>query len=258
MLISTIIRFYIVLFVILISFASIAKETVILAYYNDAPPWQTKHGELKGLSNELATFLNSDKNSPYNFVPEFITRNRINIILAKDEDAIVVAWVHPSFFDDAKKNKYLWSQPLISDSQLIISSKKHPIQFNNISSLKGKVFSAVAGTRYKTLEPLINAGEIKRIDTVRFVAAIQNVLLANKGIDFCIIEKSTFNFFKKIDKSTLYLDMAYISEKPFTPFYKRSLLIPLKNKEIFNYLNQRLKDIKNNKEWKKILNKYGQ
>ena len=258
MIFSTIMKSFFIILVFIIPFASIAKENVILAFYNDTPPWQVNYKGLKGLTNELAIFLNSDKNSPYNFVPEFITRSRINIILAKDEESIVVAWVQPAFFDDAKKNNYLWSEPLLSDSQLILSSKKNPIQFNDISSLKGKVFSAVAGSRYSSLEPLIKAGDIKRVDSIRFITAIENVISAKKDVNFCIIENTAVNFFKKIDKSSLSLDMAYISTKPLTPIYKRSIMIPMKYKRIYKYLNLRLKGIKNNKEWNNILNKYGQ
>ncbi len=253
-----IIRSCLVFFILFVPFVSMAKENVILAYYNETPPWQTNVDGLNGLSYELASFLNSDKNSTFHFVAEFIVRNRINQILEKGNEPIVVAWVHPAFFDDENKSKYYWSKPLISDSQLILSSAKNPLLFYNLNSLKGKVFSAVAGLRYRTLEPFIKSSEIKRVDSIRYVTAIENVLSANKGLDFCIIENTTLNFFKNIDKTIINLNRSYISKKPLTPLYKRSLLIPLNNKKLNHYLEKRLKSIDKDKEWKKILKKYGQ
>ena len=253
-----IIRSCVVFFILLAPFFSMAKENVTLAYYNETPPWQTNIQGLKGLSYELATFLNSEKNSPFHFAAEFIVRNRINQILEKGNEPIVVAWVQPAFFDDENKTKFYWSKPLISDSQLILSSAKNPLLFYNLNSLKGKVFSAVAGLRYRTLEPFIKSSEIKRVDSIRYVTAIENVLSANKGLDFCIIENTTLNFFKNIDKTIINLNNSYVSKKPLNPLYKRSLLIPRSNKKLFDYLEKRLKIIDKDREWKKILKKYGQ
>ncbi|WP_186647182.1 substrate-binding periplasmic protein [Fluviispira vulneris] len=190
-----------------------------------------------------------DKKSPYIFKPEFYPRKRVDFLLEKKEDRLVIAWVNQKFFPNDFVNKFYWTNSILEDFQLVVSNINKIVEYHNLESLFGKKFSAVYGTRYKNLEQYISKGKIIRVDSYRFDEALTKVIGK---------ENSFLQYLKKQNNILFSNKNIYIAKEPFSPPYGRYLMVSKNNKKLFQYLNTKIEELNNNKEWQKTLREYGQ
>ena len=82
---------------------------------------------------------------------------------------------------------YLWTDPVVDSTDVLIFPKDRPVDFETPDDLKGKKIGAILGYRYPLLEPYFADGRIKR-DDVKKDSLMLGKLLRGRD-DAAIINK---------------------------------------------------------------------
>lgn len=212
-----------------------AAETVQLATYYDYAPWYVPGQPAAGLNARLAARLSAMSGGRYRFESVYIPRRRLDVLLEQGKLTLVVAWVHPRFFDDPQRTRYFWTGPLMEDESLVVSPRAAPLEYDGPDSLRGKRFGAPGGHRFPDLEPLIAAGAITRIDVPQIKNALQ-MIGAHRRLDFTVVDRSTLDALKHehvIDPALL-----HVASRPRTASYERGMLVPLGRPELYRFLQE--------------------
>ncbi|CUI04440.1 substrate-binding periplasmic protein [Massilia antarctica] len=221
-------------------------ETVQLATYYDYVPWFVPGQPSAGLNARLASKLNSLAGGRYRFESVYIPRRRLDVLLQNEKITLVVPWVHPRFFDDPGRTRYLWTGALMDDESLVVSSRAAPLEYDGPDSLRGKRFGAPSGHRFPDLEPLIAAGDLTRVDVPQIKNALQ-MLVSNRRLDFTIVDRSALEALR----NDPFMDAAllHVASRPRTASYERSMLVPLDKPELYRFLQGALEALRRDRTW---------
>lgn len=212
-----------------------ATEKVLLVTYYQYAPWTLVKDPAAGLNAQLAAKLNARSHGRYHFTPTYIPRKRLDVLLRKPGTTMVVAWVHPRFFDDPHRTRYLWTGPLMEDQSLIASPRSAPLKYDGPASLRGKRFGAPAGHKFPDLDPFIANGEIIRVDVPQVRNAL-SMMVYKRNLDFTVVDRSDLSGLRGdplVDQSLL-----HIAPTPRTAAYERCMLVPKNKPELHAFLNK--------------------
>ncbi|MDM5181066.1 transporter substrate-binding domain-containing protein [Massilia sp. DJPM01] len=223
-----------------------AADTVQLVTYYDYAPWFVPAQPSAGLNARLASKLNGMAGGRYHFESVYIPRRRLDVLLQKGTVNMVVAWVHPRFFDDPGRTRYRWTAALMDDESLVVSSRAAPLEYDGPGSLRGKRFGAPSGHHFPDLEPFIAAGDITRVDVPQIKNALQ-MIVSNRRLDFTIVDRSTLDALRNdpfMDSTLL-----HVASRPRTASYERSMLVPLDKPELYRFLQGALEALRSDRRW---------
>lgn len=212
-----------------------ATEKVLLVTYYQYAPWTVTKDPATGLNTQLAAKLNARSRGRYQFIPMYIPRKRLDVLLRQPGATMVVAWVHPRFFDDPNRTRYLWTGPLMEDQSLIASPRSAPLVYDGPASLRGKRFGAPAGHQFPDLDPFIASGEITRVDVPQVRNAL-SMMVYKRNLDFTVVDRSDLSGLRGdplVDQSLL-----HIAATPRTAAYERCILVPRNKPELRAFLNK--------------------
>ncbi|MES2017335.1 MAG: transporter substrate-binding domain-containing protein [Pseudomonadota bacterium] len=235
----------ILFFILLCPFAQ-ASETVQLATYYGYAPWHVAEDARAGWNAHLARKLTAMSGGRYRFESVFLPRKRLETLLRMGTVPMAVAWVHPRFFGDTGRTRFLWTGALMEDASLIVSPASAPLEYDGPASLRGKRFGAPAGHMFPDFEPWIASGEITRFTVPKLKTALL-MMVWNHRLDFMIVDRSTLNALKAenfIDPSLL-----HIASKPRAPSYERRILVPRDKPELFEFLNKAVATLGTQEGW---------
>jgi len=92
---------------------------------------------------------------------------------------------------------YLWTDPVVDSTDVLIFPKDRPINFETPDDLKGKQIGAIPGYRYPLLEPYFADGRIKRDDVKKDSLMLGKLLrgrddaaIINKLVAFWVIRQN--------------------------------------------------------------------
>ncbi|MDQ1918872.1 substrate-binding periplasmic protein [Massilia pseudoviolaceinigra] len=223
-----------------------AAETVQLATYYEYAPWFVPGQPSAGFNARLASRLNGLAGGRYHFEPVYIPRRRLDVLLHDRKITIVVPWVHPRFFDDPGRTRYLWTTGLMDDESLVVSPRAAPLEYKGPDSLRGKRFGAPSGHRFPDLDPLIAAGEITRVDVPQIKNALQ-MIVSNRRLDFTIVDRSTLDALR----NDAFMDPAllHVASRPRTASYERGILVPLDQPELYRFLQGAVEALRRDRTW---------
>ena len=148
--------------------------------------------------------------------------------------------------NDTEMTKYFWTDPVMDDEMLIVSSKLTPVEYDGPTSLRGKRLSAPTGYVFHNLIPQIASGEIYREDAPDLKMALKK-LLVPRNLNFAVIDRSAFNALKA-DK-TMDMSQFYISKTPLMPSFFRHIMVTKNNLELFLYVSNAVIKLNANKTW---------
>jgi polar amino acid transport system substrate-binding protein len=245
-------RLFICGLLILIGISQVVRaETIMLVSQYDYAPWVNHDGS--GLNALLAKRLSEISAGKYEFKASTVPRRRLDEMLASGED-LLVAWVHPRFFGDNERVKYLWSGPLLTDVSYYVSPASAPLEYIGPESLTGKKFSASAGHVYGDIGPLIDAGKVVREDAPTLRESLMK-LVGDRGLDFAVVDRSTLLAMK----GEAFVDPAqmYIAKKLRSEPYTRHILVPKKHPEWLEFINTALTQLSADKSWTAEMELYG-
>ncbi|WP_163833720.1 substrate-binding periplasmic protein [Spartinivicinus ruber] len=226
-----------------------AEQPIIIWTYYSSPPFSINNEKREGLTYDFVDLLNKLSPGELTFLAHYIPRNRLDELLQKRNDGIV-AWVHPAWFNDKHKQKYLWTPPLIQDTNEVISLVKNSISYKGPESLTGLQLGGVFGHVYSGLEESIKQGAIKRLDVASFSQTLK-ILIAGR-VDFVIIPNNTIRY--------LAIDMGVSHQICYstTPhsLYTRHILVQKGQQSAYPFLVKTIENLANNQQWQALLQRY--
>lgn len=225
-----------------------AAADVTLYTYHAEPPFVT--GDGKGLTHELADYLNKKTGGNPKFKVSVMPRSRVDQAVQGADFKDAVPWVFPVWFKDKDKTNYLWSEPLFPDENIVVSTPAKKIDFAGPESLKGSSFGGVLGHNYAGIDDLVKAGQIERTDANNEETNLKKV--ASGRVDATLLPASSANF--------LFPDLGieskvYVSKTPQSK-YTRHVLVSKKNPELLKQLNGIIGEMKKDPAWLDVLKKY--
>ncbi|WP_210395635.1 substrate-binding periplasmic protein [Motiliproteus sediminis] len=223
-------------------------QTVNLYTYHLSPPFVSGKGA--GLTYDLATYLSEKSAGKYQFQVQELPRKRLNEVI-KSDDAGVVPWVMPAWFQDKEETSYLWTQGFFPDGNALLSPASAKIEYNGeITSLHGLKFGGVRGHKYQDIDAAVEAGNISRQDAQDIDANLRK--LAAGRIDFSSAADSASRY--------LVAEMGLSSKIHFssTPHtqYNRRFLVMKALPEVKAFLSQVVAEMPTDEKWAAIVSQY--
>ncbi|MBE0366095.1 polar amino acid transport system substrate-binding protein [Pseudoalteromonas ulvae UL12] len=243
-------RIALIVFIVFSSAANALERQLITLYaYHLKPPFIVDIANEKGLYYDLATYLNI-KQKKYEFRTVFVPRKRLDRYLSnKKLDGLVIG-VSPMWFNDKNETVYLWSDSFYQDRDLVISSTKKPIDYQEPNSLLNTRIAGVRGFKYFGIDPLVNSGKVVREDTVGEYEVVEMVL--KNRADAGIVSESTLLY---LNARNDWQGQLFYATNPHDQ-YTRRILIPEKFSDVLSTINPLVKDIQTDSLWLSFLDNY--
>ncbi len=228
-----------------------ASEKILLPVYayHLKPPYILDIEKETGLYYDFSRYLSS-KSTQYEFHIIYLPRKRAEIYLKNNKIDGVLLGVNPVWFQDKARKKYLWSSPIFYDQDEVISLATKPFEYLGPESLINKSLGGVLGFYYFGIDQLVSQGKIKRSNTHNEKSILKMVL--SERVDVGIVSRSTFLYLSIREN---WEDEFHLSLRPHDVF-TRHILIPHKNKAIYDHIVPLLNNIKDDPDWQRILKKY--
>jgi len=222
--------------------------TIIAWNYYFAPPFMTPNNQ--GLALDFVNLLNKESDGRFRFQLLSIPRVRLDQYLDNHQQGIVL-FVNWAWMGKGAKENFLWTPKILRDRNEIISSIDKKIVFDSPDSLKGLIFGAIRGRKYKNLEELFTTNQIQRFDVNREEQVL--ALMMKNRID---VTSQPRTLAIPLSQSMGLKDKIFFSPKPLFSFTRHIMITP-KLKEVHAHLSKISKNLENNAEWIAILSKYG-
>ena len=223
-------------------------ETIRLYDYHQHPPFNT--GVDAGLSRELVKYLNEKLGGEPRIELWLVNRARLALEMSDPDFDGLVVWVNPAWVGDPQRERYLWTFPVMRDTNELISSIDKPITYRGPDSLKGLVFGGVEGYRYQGIDEAAAGGELVRHDAKK--VKINLDLLVRGRIDVTLVPGSALAFFTHVPA---YEGKLFVSPFPQSS-YTRHILVPKSRPELHATLNDIAEQMDRDPRWHKVLESY--
>ncbi|WP_111806157.1 substrate-binding periplasmic protein [Aeromonas allosaccharophila] len=223
-------------------------ETIRLYDYHQHPPFNT--GGEAGLSHELVKYLNEKLGEEPRIELWLVNRARLALEMSDPDFDGLVVWVNPAWVGDPQRERYLWTFPVMRDTNELISSIDKPITYRGPDSLKGLVFGGVEGYRYQGIDEAAAGGELVRHDAKK--VKINLDLLVRGRIDVTLVPGSALAFFTHVPA---YEGKLFVSPFPQSS-YTRHILVPRSRADLHARLNDIAEQMDRDPRWHQVLESY--
>lgn len=227
-----------------------AADDIVLYAYHLKPPYLIDRDRQAGLYYDLARYLNEHVPG-HTFKTVYLPRKRLETELESGRLHGLVIGVHPSWFRDAARIRYLWSPPFMHDEDVVVSRLSDPVQYDGPESLAGKQLGLSFGYYYFGIDELVKTGRIARDDAVSEEASLDK--LYRKRIDATIITRRTFDYMLR--QRSEWQQQFYVARKPHDA-YERMILIPRELSFAAPGISHALAAIMQDPAWQKTLRSY--
>lgn len=223
-------------------------ETLRLYDYHQHPPFNT--GPDAGMSRELVKYLNEKLGGEPRIELWPVNRARLALEMSDPGFDSLVAWVNPAWMGDPMRERYLWTLPIMRDTNELISSANKPVIYHGPDSLKGLVFGGVEGYRYQGIDEAVARGEVIRHDSKKVKSNFS--MLVRGRIDVTLVPGSALAFFTR--------DPAFEGKLFVSPFaqstYSRHILLPKSRRDLHTRLNDITEQMDRDPRWHQVLESY--
>lgn len=230
-----------------IIFAAIswAADPVPLYSYNTPPPFNPKLED--NLSDYLAQWFSQASTATDKFVAVHLPRKRLDHLVSGKAWRGAVLWANPLWFDDSGKSKYLWSDPVVADHNLVLSHKNRPVEYTAPASLQGLKLGGILGHVYTEFNSMLKDGSLSRDDAISYQ---QNLAKLEAGrVDVIFMPASSLTLL--IKQKPAMKQWLYIAKQPRNTFYYY-FFCDLENKQLMSFLNQQIQQLQFDKKWQQV------
>lgn len=238
----------------LIATAAAATEFILYTYHDKAPYYLHAEGNVVtptgGLYVEWANILNS-RQKEFQFKVVFLPRLRLDKGL---EDATLngaVIGVNPLWFKDVKQTKYLWSVPLMKDSDVVIVRKGAEFPYQHPRDLAGKTMALSRGYYWWGVTEMVAEGKIQLQETDGDASNFRMVLTQRVNATI-----SSILSFKYLSSDLAVRDSLTTLPTPHDQF-ERMVLLPRPFEAQHKLINRMIRDPDVSKAWLALLKKFG-
>lgn len=239
---------WVVLVLLLFSVQAFSKEVIEMISPYDTPPFIVDQKKETGLVFELAALLTARSRGKYEFKVTVLPRARLLKVLEKNDGVVVVPLVAPKWFEDSEEKKFFWTSAMMDDENLVLSSRKKPVEFQGMESLKHLKTTVVSGHSLETVTNLQKTGEVESQPTNSLSNGLK--MLARGRIDFVITGRLVADYL--IQDLNLGQDI-YISDRSVEKFERKFLLSKDADKNLQKWLEGEVQRLRRSGEWKKLL-----
>ena len=230
--------------------AAKAAEQVEFATHYDYPPFVIDMKKQEGFVFDLAKYLSKQSKGRYDFQVTYVPRIRIENYLNKKK-TVVVPFVSPKWFSDDNMTRYLWTAPLMTDQNVVVSQKKSLFEYKGLESLNGKTMAYFLGHKMPVLDNLISEGKIKREDGPSLTGNFKKVVEGRA--DFLVTGEMVVRYI--IDREHWQTNLS-VAKEPIDVFERRILVSPVTDVALQQWLNSEVKDLIKSKQWPTFLDHY--
>lgn len=202
-----------------------------------------------GLLYTFTDFLNAQAKGKYQFDVLLLPRARLLLELQTNNHCIV-PFVSYQWFDPSK-TLYNWSQPLIEDANVILSSQATKLESLAKEKVVGLRTSQVIGFFDDQLETLIKDKTVIRFDSISLEKSV--AMVAKHRIDFIVSGRIPLQYL--INKHQIE-DKIYLSKKT-TATFNRSVMSPKYNPELSEFIAAQIEPFKVSVAWEQSLVELG-
>lgn len=234
---------------LMVAFSVTAAETQILYVYHHKPPYIIDLEAQKGLYFDLAKLINAVQKEQQVEV-RFVPRKRLDKQLEQQTLKGFILGVNPAWFDDRKKQKYLWSGPLMYDTDEFVSHVDQPFEYYHPSSLYGNQVGAIAGYYYRHLDQGVEQANIQRVNVNSEEALLEMIL--KRRVSIAIVSRSTTEY---LVAKNGWKRVFHFSQNPHETYF-RAILAPKNSASDFEALQQVLDSKPFKKQLVKLLKSY--
>ncbi|MDM4766559.1 transporter substrate-binding domain-containing protein [Pelomonas sp. SE-A7] len=173
--------------------AAAPERVPLYTAYLDAPLDASSPGNLTA---ELAAWLSRRSAGRYQFVATSLARGPLDALIAKPGWNGAVVWANPRWFDDLDRQRFLWTEAFMQDSDIVVSLRRQPIDYlDEGRSLENFVVAVERGHRVADVEWLIAAGRLRRIDVTQAVDGL--VELRDGRVDAVFVQAISLPHFRR-------------------------------------------------------------
>lgn len=232
-----------------------ALAETLIAYNSYLVPPFLYEEQRGGLAPDLVEYLNQRLAPAYQLKLENLPRARLDkLVLSRQGEkfAGIALFLHPNFVGDTHKRRYLWSQPLMGDRNLLVFHAPLPWPINSLEALNGMRFSGIYSHRYTELDERVGAGLLKRED-----AADESVNLgkvAARRVDFTQLNQS--NFLALQQRHRDYTEILVAQPVPGQAPFNRYILVGRNNTALLKVLDKVIAGMASDPDWQRISHKY--
>ncbi|MYM25291.1 hypothetical protein GTP46_21915 [Duganella sp. FT135W] len=230
----------------------VAGELIIpLVTYYDYAPFHSAE-DSADLTHELAALLTRESGGRYRFVPTLLPKKRIDNMMQFQHWQGVIAWTNPRFFYDENKTRYLWTEPLLVEADLVVSHIDAPVKFAGLDTLRGKVLGTVLNQRYADVEPMLANRQLRRADAPTLESNVRKLLL--KRVDVVFISRSALSGLRH--RIPDFESQLYIAPQPRNTFTRHLMLTPGLPPAVISYVQQTTAHFEHNPAWRDLTLRY--
>lgn len=241
----------ILVFTFILSIATAkAAEQIEFATHYDYPPFVIDMKKQEGFVFDLAKYLSKQSKGRYEFQVTYVPRVRIENYLSQKK-TVVVPFVSPKWFSDQDMTRYLWTDTLMTDQNVVVSQTKSHFEYKGVESLTGKTVAYFQGHKIPALEPLITEGKIKREDGSSLVGNFKKVIEGRA--DFLVTGEMVVRYI--IDREHWQANLS-IAKDPLDTFERRILVSPITDTALQQWINSEIKALIKSNQWPTLLEHY--
>ena len=223
-------------------------ETIPIYTYHNGGPFITSANQ--GLTYELAKYLNEEAQGRWAFPVIKQARLRFNRYV-KNADKGIVPWVKPAWLKKLKLDNDLWSDAYFKDANVIVSRIDKPIDYQGPRSLFGYTIAKVKGAVQVGIDPYIESGDIKEVNTTSFEGHLR--MLKGQRADFVStsLNIAKFNIAKLGFEKDLFISIRPIDE------YTRHIMVINGRQDLLEFINRAIHKMANDPRWIAAMSRFG-
>lgn len=239
--------------ILLVLFSTFSQSTFANKFYVCSAylsgPFVTDEKSRLGLLYTFTDFLNKKAQGKYSFEVLVLPRSRLLLEL-RLTDHCIVPFVSYKWFDP-NKQLYYWSQPLLNDANIILSSQDKKLESIAKERVSGMSTSQVIGFIDEQVAALIEDNTVSAFNSVSLENSVG--MVARKRIDFVVSGKIPVQY---LTYKHQIQDQVYLSKNATTKF-ERSVLVPKSNWQLIEFIEQQIGILKSSSEWQQALAQFG-
>lgn len=223
----------------------------VLSYY-DYPPFSTGPGQ--GLTAQLLTLLHERAEGQLPALQaELLPRKRVAARVGQPGWFGLVPWVSPTWFMRSERQRFIWSEPLMQDEDLVLSLRSRPVDYQGPASLKGLRLGGVFGHVYAEVDPLVETGEIQRVDSFSQDANLRMLLMGR--VDAVFVSRSGLAGWRQ--RLPGFEQRVQTAAQPRMRYQRHLMLSPLVPEAQSQRLLQTVAGLAQDPSWRAVLQQHG-
>lgn len=222
----------------------VSPLTITAYSYHISSPFVRDQANAQGLNYELIRLL-QEHDPALKISLQLLPRLRLDRMLESNDFDGMVLLVDPSWFSDAKMDRYVWTDALIHDANIVVSRMDKPIDFRTASSLSSRVIGGVRGYRYDGLDFRIRAGWTRRVDVNNEPDLLR--LLSMRSVDAVIMSRLSF-----YDLTRHETNLWFVANKTQQD-YQRRILISASRTDAHKTLCRAASAVAKDEKWKSLI-----